>query len=191
VRQAAQTWHLTGEACFAEGCRTLLSSWFDQCPYPLGPNWTSSLEHGVRLLNWAVAWFLLGDRVEAELRRRWLEAIYRHCHFIAGHFSRHSSVNNHLLGELMGLFVATPARTIGWPMWPARRAGFGWRRGWCGEDGRRSRQVGGTADSGGVIARGRSRRGTPVIFQDPGSPRPCGPRDDGILRIATTHAASR
>ncbi len=46
--------------------------------------------------------------------RRWLDAIYRHCHFIAGHLSRHSSANNHLLGELMGLFVAS----VTWPCWP-------------------------------------------------------------------------
>ncbi len=110
----AQAWHLTGEARFAEGCRRLLDSWFGQCPYPLGPNWTSSLEHGVRLANWAVAWFLLGDRVEGEFRDRWLEAIYRHCHFIAGHFSRHSSANNHLLGELMGLVIGATV----WPLWP-------------------------------------------------------------------------
>lgn len=124
----AQVWHLTGEAQYAEGCRTLLESWFEQCPYPLGVNWTSSLEHGVRLVNWAVAWGLLGcpsprpspRRGEGGLGgdddfvQRWLDAIYRHCHFIAGHFSRHSSANNHLLGELMGLFVGATV----WPLWP-------------------------------------------------------------------------
>lgn len=111
----AQAWHLTGEAKYLQGCHTLLESWFEQCPYPLGPNWTSSLEHGVRLVNWAVAWCLLGEgNLDTAFRRRWLEAIYRHCHFIAGHFSRHSSANNHLLGELMGLFVGATV----WPLWP-------------------------------------------------------------------------
>jgi hypothetical protein len=116
----AQAWHLTGEARYAEGCRALLDSWFEQCPYPLGPNWTSSLEHGVRLANWAVAWFLLADSpvftgsAGESFRCRWLDAIYRHCHFIAGHFSRHSSANNHLLGELMGLFIGATV----WPLWP-------------------------------------------------------------------------
>ena len=54
-------------------------------------------------------------------RRRWLDSIYQHCHFIAGHFSRHSSANNHLLGELMGLFVAS----LTWPLWPESER---WRR---------------------------------------------------------------
>lgn len=118
----AQAWSLTGDAKYAEGCRELLSSWFEQCPYPLGPNWTSSLEHAVRLLNWSVAWQLLGG-ANASLfaggegqafRRRWLDSIYQHCHFIASHFSRYSSANNHLLGEYMGLFMGA----LTWPGWP-------------------------------------------------------------------------
>jgi hypothetical protein len=125
----AQAWHLTGEPKYADGCRSLLDSWFAQCPYPLGPNWTSSLEHGVRLVNWAVAWHLLGlsrgqpcprgkDGIftgeDGEtFRRRWLNSIYQHCHFIAHHLSRYSSANNHLFGEYMGLFVAA----VTWPCW--------------------------------------------------------------------------
>ena len=138
----AQAFHLSAEEKYAAGCRALLESWIDQCPYPLGVNWTSSLEHGVRLVNWAVAWGLLESGARAVGRhgsiglrdardgvgwrprlflgetglgfeRRWLDAIYQHCHFINGHLSRHSSANNHLLGELMGLFVAS----IVWPCW--------------------------------------------------------------------------
>ncbi len=126
----AQAWHLSGEARFAVAVRTLLESWFADNPYPLGPHWTSSLEHAVRLVNWSVAWQILetpprsgagpagpvfaGAQGQA-FRRRWLEEVYRHCHFIAGHFSQHSSANNHLLGEYMGLHIAA----ITWPCWPA------------------------------------------------------------------------
>ena len=117
----AQAYCLSGDARYAKGCRVLLDSWFEQCPYPLGPNWTSSLELAVRLTNWAVAWHLLGGESNAlfagvdgaEFKRRWLESIYRHCRFIAGHFSRHSSANNHLFGEYMGLFIAA----LNWPCW--------------------------------------------------------------------------
>ena len=137
----AQAWRLTGELKYAEGCRTLLESWFEQCPYPLGPNWTSSLEHAVRLMNWAVAWQVLNaqpmvDHIGTDavfphpnplpegegvfsgesgqaFRRRWLDSIQQHCHFIAGHFSKHSSANNHLFGEYMGLFIGA----LMWPCW--------------------------------------------------------------------------
>ena len=117
----AQAYHLSGEARYAAGLQTLLESWFDQCPYPLGPNWTSSLELGIRLINWSCAWQLLGGTQSplfqtpagAAFRARWLDSVYRHCHFIAGYFSRHSSANNHLFGELAGLHIAA----LTWPCW--------------------------------------------------------------------------
>jgi hypothetical protein len=117
----AQAWHLTREERYALGCRTLLDSWFSQCPYPRGVNWCVSLEHAVRLVNWSFAWFLLGGEAavifEGEagqaFRQRWLESIYQHCHFIPRHWSRHSSANNHLLGEATGLFVGA----LTWPLW--------------------------------------------------------------------------
>ncbi|MDP1558117.1 MAG: alginate lyase family protein [Nitrosomonas sp.] len=118
----ALAWNTTGERRYAEGARQLLQSWLDQCPYPQGVHWTSSLELAVRLLNWAFAWQLLGGAssmlFEAEqgkrFLRQWLDAIYQHCHFINGYFSRYSSANNHLMGEYMGLFVAS----LNWPCWP-------------------------------------------------------------------------
>ncbi|HEY9197913.1 MAG TPA: alginate lyase family protein [Gammaproteobacteria bacterium] len=131
----AQAFALSGDARYAQGARTLLSSWFEQCPYPRGPHWTSSLEHAVRLVNWSYAWHLLGgDGAQifqgedgARFKRAWQECIYRHLHFVHGHFSRHSSANNHLLGEYMGLFIGA----VTWPLWPEcvrwrklARAGF-------------------------------------------------------------------
>jgi hypothetical protein len=121
----AQAWHLTGEPRYALGCRTLLDSWFAQCPYPLGINWCVSLEHAVRLVNWSFAWFLLhgedsvlfSDSDGAAFRKRWLTAVYQHCHFIARYWSRHSSANNHLLGEATGLFIAS----VTWPLWDESR----------------------------------------------------------------------
>jgi hypothetical protein len=117
----AQAWHLTGDAKYALGCRTLLDSWFEQCPYRQGVHWTSSLELAIRLINWSFTWYLLGGKnsvlFESEdgkaFRDRWLTSVYRHCDFIRGHLSRYSSANNHLLGELTGLFVAAWT----WPFW--------------------------------------------------------------------------
>lgn len=117
----AQTWRLTGDSKYERGCQVLLDSWFEQCPYPLGVNWTSSLEHSVRLLNWSFAWQLLGGDASnlfvgptgLAFKERWLTSVFQHCHFIAGHFSRYSSANNHLLGEYMGLLIGS---TI-WPKW--------------------------------------------------------------------------
>lgn len=119
----AEAYYLTSDMSYAQGVKTLLESWFEQCPYPLGPNWTSSLEHAVRIVNWSVTWHLLGgddsllfrDADGPSFRKAWLRAIFLHLHFIRGHFSRYSSANNHLLGEYMGLFIGS----ITWPLWEA------------------------------------------------------------------------
>ncbi len=110
----AQAWRCTGERRYRDGARTLLISWLDQCPYPQGVHWASSLELGVRLLNWSAAWQLLAGSLDDDWRHRWLNAVYKHCHFISHHLSRHSSANNHLLGEYMGLYLAS----LQWPCWP-------------------------------------------------------------------------
>lgn len=117
----AQAFALTKDGKYLDAIGTLLTSWFSQCPYPYGVNWTSSLELGVRLLNWSIAWQLIGGPssplfhgVSGEkLRLDWLECIYRHAHFIKGHLSAHSSANNHLFGEYMGLYIASAT----WPYW--------------------------------------------------------------------------
>jgi hypothetical protein len=118
----AQAWRLTGDHRFVEGCRTLVDSWLEQCPYLRGPNWSSSLELALRLTNWSCAWHLLGGdgsvlfegRAGEAFKARWLTAVRQHCHFIAGHLSRYSSANNHLLGELLGLLLGATT----WPCWP-------------------------------------------------------------------------
>jgi hypothetical protein len=117
----AQAWRLSRDQRFADGIVTYLESWFSACPFPLGPNWTSSLEHGLRLVNWSFAWQLIGgDSSELfqssrgqRLRTEWLKSVYLHQQFIAGHLSFYSSANNHLLGEYLGLFVAS----LTWPYW--------------------------------------------------------------------------
>jgi hypothetical protein len=117
----AQAWVLSGDAAHLRTLGVQLRSWLDQCPYGIGPNWTSSLEYALRLLNWAVVWQLIGGADSPlfagsegqALRERWLASINLHVRAITKHFSRHSSANNHLVGELAGIFVA--AQT--WPFW--------------------------------------------------------------------------
>lgn len=117
----AQQYSVSGDEKYAQAVLDLISSWIDQCPHPIGIHWSSSLELAIRLCNWAVAWSLLGGLSSSVfkspraslIRDRWLESIYLHCRFIKGHLSRFSSANNHLLGELMGIYIASTV----WPHW--------------------------------------------------------------------------
>jgi len=125
----AQAYALTGDARHGQALRTHLESWFDACPFRMGANWSSSLELGLRLVNWALAWQLIGG-VDSPLfagadggkfRGRWLESVYQHADFISGHLSLHSSANNHLVGEVAGLYTAA----LAWPHW---QAALQWRK---------------------------------------------------------------
>jgi len=98
-----------------------LESWIEACPCGIGPNWSSTLEPALRLVNWSIAWQLLGGAQSqpfaepdgARLRAHWLESIHQHARFVRRHFSSYSSANNHLIGEAAGLFIAA----LTWPYW--------------------------------------------------------------------------
>ncbi|HYX65342.1 MAG TPA: alginate lyase family protein [Burkholderiales bacterium] len=111
----AQAYALTRKKKYLDALAEQLESWFLACPSGLGPNWSSALEAAIRLVNWSIAWQLVGghEGIDAELRRRWLESIYQHARFVRRWFSAHSSANNHLIGEAAGLFAAG----LTWPHW--------------------------------------------------------------------------
>jgi hypothetical protein len=123
----AQAWAVSREARWLHALAEQLRTWFAQCPPGRGPNWTSSLELGIRLINWALVWQLVGGAKSGlfagddgqQLQAAWLASIHAHCRHIARHLSRHSSANNHLIGELAGLYTAASV----WPCW---RASAGW-----------------------------------------------------------------
>lgn len=111
----------TGEKQYDAALCHQLSTWLSQCPYLIGPNWNSSLELSIRLINWSIVAQLTGTKEESVLRHSsdspiysdWLRSIYQHVHFVNGHYSRYSSANNHLTGEAAGVYVATCT----WPYW--------------------------------------------------------------------------
>jgi len=118
----AQAWALSGFDRHLDAIREQLESWFDACPAGRGPNWSSALEPALRLINWSATWQLLGGPdsplfagpAGTAFRTRWLESVYHHAQFVRGHFSLHSSANNHLIGEAAGLFIGA----LTWPHWP-------------------------------------------------------------------------
>ncbi len=121
----AQAWLVDGDPAWLHALAGQLRGWLDQCPPLVGPNWTSALELGIRLVNWSLLWQLLGGDASAvfagtagrRLRTDWLHSIHAHCAYIERHLSRHSSANNHLIGELAGLLAGATT----WPCWRASR----------------------------------------------------------------------
>jgi hypothetical protein len=121
----AQAYALSGQRRYLTLIAEHLESWFLACPYRYGPNWASALEPAIRLINWSLAWQLVGGTGSAlfegeageRLRALWLRSVYQHAQFVRGFFSLHSSANNHLIGEAAGLYLAA----LAWPHWRAAR----------------------------------------------------------------------
>jgi hypothetical protein len=121
----AQAALVSAEPVYIRTLAGQLRGWLDQCPPLAGPNWTSALEAGIRLVSWSLLWQLLGGDASAlfagadgrRLRTGWLHSIHAHCAYIERHLSRHSSANNHLIGELAGLYLGAST----WPCWSASK----------------------------------------------------------------------
>jgi hypothetical protein len=98
-------------------------SWRTNNPFMKGVNWKSPLEAGIRLISWAYVSFLttvLNDG-EGICHEEIRDLIYQHQSFIRKFHSRHSSANNHLIGEMAGLYVASA-------FWPWYRESASWRK---------------------------------------------------------------
>ena len=104
-----RAYRLSGDRQFADAVAEQIDSWLKQNPYGVGMNWRSGLELGIRLINWVWALDLIreSEAIDDRLRHRILDSVSRHIWEIDRKYSRGSSVNNHLIGEAAGVFVAT------------------------------------------------------------------------------------
>ena len=109
----ATAWYLTGESAYAARVADHLQSWWRENPFLSGVNWTSGIELGVRLANFAWIRRLLSgwpgvedlfERSDLALRQiRW------HQEYLAAFESRGSSANNHVIAEAAGQLAASCA----------------------------------------------------------------------------------
>lgn len=98
---------LTGDLRYRQALYDELNSWFVQNKPLYGVHWTSGIELSLRLVSWA--WILaLCPPAEADERlcREWIEHIIASGTHLSRHLSRHSSANNHLIAEAVGLVTA-------------------------------------------------------------------------------------
>lgn len=110
----AQAWSLTGDERYRTAAAASIRSWLQELPLSHRHQLVSALELGIRLVNWYVASRLFGWWSDgSEPVEGWRDSIYWHCAFIERHRSRHSSANNHLLGEMVGRDAAATA----WGFW--------------------------------------------------------------------------
>jgi len=109
----AVAWYLTGEDAYAQRVAEQLQSWWRENPFLSGVNWTSGIELGVRLINFAWirrlldGWPGVGDLFERNDLALW--QIRWHQEYLAAFESRGSSANNHVIAEAAGQLAASCA----------------------------------------------------------------------------------
>lgn len=103
--------------------REAIRLWIEQNPYLEGVNWTSSLECALRLISWTMLYPLLRASFASDqkLREMFAASVYWHLSEMRHHLSLYSSANNHLIGELAGLYIGS----VCFPWWQECRA---WRK---------------------------------------------------------------
>ena len=116
----AVAYAVTGDTRYRSAIAEQVDGWNEDNPYAIGIHWCSALEVSLRLVSWALVHSLLVLRDgEAGLfasvsdPRRLGVSIYQQAHFVRHFLSRHSSANNHLIGELCGLWVASRTFDLG------------------------------------------------------------------------------
>lgn len=126
----AKAYRLSGKEKFATELFDQWKHWWRENSYPIGVNWTSSLEVAFRSLSWLWVYFLLKDSKAcpavdpARFRADWLQAIGISGRHIERHLSTYFSPNTHLLGEGVALFF------IG-TLCPELKSSVDWKeRGW-------------------------------------------------------------
>ncbi|GIT06244.1 MAG: hypothetical protein CM1200mP29_16550 [Verrucomicrobiota bacterium] len=121
VRMAQACW-LLGSRRSGERCLDWLEDWVANNPPYTGWHWTSALESGMRLVafTWIDAFLMAFEgREPGDLAKRLAtlraDILPSHVWFTWRHRTFGSSANNHLLGELCGLALATARWAPAWP----------------------------------------------------------------------------
>ena len=116
----AVSYAVTGEQHYRDAVIVQIESWIEANPYGLGIHWCSSLESALRLISWSLihSLFVLRDGENGlfssvKNTTQLGESIYQQAYFIRYFLSKYSSANNHLIGELTGLWVACEVFELG------------------------------------------------------------------------------
>ena len=113
LSELAKAFYLSGERKYGLEVLSQVESWIEQCPHLLGVHWSSSLESGIRVINWCFAyqWLVSADAAfvseNSAFFAQWRKSIYQHLSFINRNISANSSANNHRIGEVAGLFIGS------------------------------------------------------------------------------------
>ena len=105
----AKAYYATGEEKYAKELEGLFLDWNKKNPFLHGISWTSVMEVAIRCIQWTIALAFLrkkGYTANGALLMDMENGIKNMASYIAQHYSRYSSANNHLLVEATAIAYA-------------------------------------------------------------------------------------
>lgn len=100
----AKDYAASGDQRYLDEFENLFKDWNKNNPFLHGISWTSVMEVAIRCSNWCYAYgFLAHAKASEELLERFRIGIINMTDYIANHYSRFSSANNHLIVEAFAI----------------------------------------------------------------------------------------
>ena len=116
----AVAYAISGDEKYLKPIVAHTESWMTQNPFLTGVHWCFSLEASLRLIAWSIIHSLIISRRGGDGlfdivndRQAFADCLYQHAWFVANFLSRYSSANNHIIGELTGLWIACKVFDLG------------------------------------------------------------------------------
>lgn len=104
----AKAYYATRDSRYLDELTRQITDWNASNPFLIGISWTSVMEVAIRCINWTVAAAFL-RKADSTLANRMMTGVARMAGYVAAHYSRYSSANNHLLVEACSLVYAGSA----------------------------------------------------------------------------------
>lgn len=101
----AKNYYASRNKQFLNELEQLFNDWRYKNPFLWGPSWTSAMEVAIRASNWCYTYSFLSmsENVPPELLERLRIGIINMTDYVAHHYSRYSSANNHLIVEAFSI----------------------------------------------------------------------------------------
>ena len=100
----AKDYAASGDQKYLEELETLFIDWNEKNSFLHGISWTSVMEVAIRCSNWCYAYgFLVHTKVSEKFLEKLRVGIINMTDYIANHYSRFSSANNHLIVEAFAI----------------------------------------------------------------------------------------
>jgi len=96
---------MTGNDAFCKEIISQIASWIDKNPIHRGINWISSLEIGMRIISWIMAYPFIVEKIEKGFRNAFLSSLYHQLTFVEQNLSLVKFANTHLIGEASSLIM--------------------------------------------------------------------------------------